>query len=559
MTHSIAGSSGHEPRGRSGPDASRGARIAQGSPLDRRAFLRASAAGALAGTVLGTDGAFEGTLAQAPALPAAGAPFSDETVPDLARALGRQAYAAQRTDDLPEALRNLSREQYAAIRTAPGAAIWSDAGLDFAIEPLHRGSAFTDRVALHLVEDGKVRPLAYARDRFDANGIALPDPGQQDWGFSGFRARARSADGALSDFAIFQGLSFFRLIARGQSFGVNARALMLRPADPRGEDFVRWRAFFIERPAPGSPLVVHALVDAASCAASLKMVLTPGDASVVSVEGRLFARTAIEHLGLGGAQTPFLFGPIGRRGLDEARAAAHASGGLQIRNGGGEALWRPVHNPQTLQISSFLDDGPKGFGLMQRARDYAAFQDDVQHWEWRPSLWVEPLGASGVEGLWGQGAVTLLEIPSDNEINENVIAYWRPKVTIPAKAEAAFSYRQTWCWQPPEPPREGPSLAGVSNSRSGRGSAGGRRLFLVDFTGEILFSGPDGAALEMRTVLLAYPGTIPRQALYLYPERRTARVAFELDTAGEPVNELRLVLKAGERQVTETWLHRWTA
>jgi glucan biosynthesis protein len=34
---------------------------------------------------------------------------------------------------------------------------------------------------------------------------------------------------------------------------------------------------------------------------------------------------------------------------------------------------------------------PKGFGLVQRDRDYAAFEDDVQRWERRPSLWIEPL------------------------------------------------------------------------------------------------------------------------------------------------------------------------
>ncbi|GJE55843.1 MULTISPECIES: glucan biosynthesis protein [Methylobacterium] len=564
MTHSTTGNPEHVPFGLSGGDPSRASEGARGEAgvvsRSRRDLLRGVAAGALAGAVLGTDAVF---AQGAPALPAAGTPFTASTVPDLARALARQPYVAPRTDDLPEALRNLSREQYAAIRTAPGAAIWGDAGLDFAVEPLHRGSVYADRVSLLLVEDGTVRPVPYARDRFTADGIALPDPGQGDPGFSGFRLRARFAGAELSDFAVFQGVSFFRLIARGQGFGLTARALMLRPADSRGEDFSRWKAFFIERPGKdGGPLVLHALLDAESCSAALRMTLKPGDASVVEVEGTLFTRTGIDHLGLGGAQSSYLFGPNGRRGLDDARAAAYASGGLQIRNGGGEAIWRPVNNPQTLQISSFLDDGPKGFGLMQRARDYAAFQDDVQHWEWRPSLWIEPMEADGPDGpgkaLWGAGAVTLLEIPSDSEVNENVIAYWRPKAAIPEKSEARFRYRQTWCWQPPEASPDQPALAGVSTSRSGRGSANGRRLFLVDFTGDILFAGQDGAVPELRTVLIANPGTITRQVLYPYPERRTVRVAFELDSGGQPASELRLALKSGERQVSETWLYRWT-
>ncbi len=201
------------------------------------------------------------------------------------------------------------------------------------------------------------------------------------------------------------------------------------------------------------------------------MSLRAGDASLCDVEGTVFARAGIDHLGLGGMTTSYLFGPHDRRGADDARAGAYASGGLQIRTGFGEAIWRPVRNPETLQISSFLDENPKGFGLMQRARDYAAFEDDVQHWEWRPSLWLEPLGA------WGPGAVTLLEIPSDSEFNENVLAYWRPKVALAAGAELPFSYRQHWCWQPPEPP----ALAQVSGTRSGAAPEN-RRRFLVDFT-----------------------------------------------------------------------------
>ena len=513
----------------------------------RRDILRS--AGALAAAALGIDTAY----AQGPVLPAAGTPFTSSTVPDLARALASQAYDAPSADDLPEALKNLNREQYEKIRAAPGATIWSDAGLGFTIEPLHRGFVYTDRVVLHLVEDGVVRPLPYARDRFDSDGTALPDPGQTDIAYSGFRVRARFSGSEPEDFAIFQGVSFFRLIATDQDFGINARALMLRPADSRGEDFSRWRAFFVEKPAAGAPLVLHALLDAQSCTAAFRFALTPGDPSVAEIEAKLFTRAAIDHLGLAGAQSRYLFGPNDTRGGDDARAAAYASGGLRVRTGGDEAIWRPVHNPRGLQISSFLDNGPKGFGLMQRERDYAAFQDDLQHWERKPSLWNEPMGASGVEGLWGEGAVTLLEIPSEAEINENIIAYWRPKVTLPANAEVSFAYRQSWCWHLPDPP----PLASVTNTRSGRGSSGERRLFLVDFTGDILFSAPEGKALDLRILLTTRAGSFTRQALFFYDSRKTVRVLFELDPGAERAVELRLALKAGERQVTETWLYRW--
>ncbi|GJD32212.1 Glucans biosynthesis protein G [Methylobacterium adhaesivum] len=508
----------------------------------RRDLIRGAGALTISAVLPGTALPGAALADDAPALPAAGTPFQAGLVTDLARALAARAYVAPRTDDLPGALADLNREQYAGIRTAPGSAVWAEAGLGFTLEPLHRGSVFRDRVALALVEDGVVRPLAYDRARFETDTVQIPTL-KEDLGYSGFKIRARFDGGELSDFAYFQGASFYRLIATGQGFGVTARALTLRPADARGEEFPEFRAIWIERPGPGGPLVVHALVDSPSATAALRMSLRPGAASLCDVEGTVFARNAIDHLGLGGMTTSYLFGPYDRRGADDARAAVHSSGGLQIRTGASEAIWRPVRNPETLQVSSFMDDGPKGFGLMQRARDYRAFQDDVQHWEWRPSLWLEPLAP------WGPGAVTLLEIPSDSEFNENILAYWRPKAGLAARAELAFSYRQHWCWQPPEPV----PVAVVSGTRSGRGTTEARRLFLVDFTGEGL-----AEAGDLRTQLSVGPGAIVTSRLYRYPDRKTVRVAFELDPRGEKACELRLALLRDDTPLTETWLYRWT-
>ncbi len=512
------------------------------SDQTRRDLLRQAGAAALAGG-LATLAAIPPARAEdAPSPPAAGTPFQASLVADLARALAARPYAAPRTDDLPDALGSLNREQYAGIRTAPGTAIWARDDLGFTLEPLHRGSVFKGRVALALVEDGLVRPVAYDPARFETDGLALP-AFKDDPGYSGFKVRARFDGGELTDFALFQGASFFRLIAAGQGFGVTARALTLRPADARGEEFPEFRAVWIERPGPGGPLVLHALVDSPSATASLRMSLRPGAASLCDVEGTVFARAAIDHLGLGGMTTSYLFGPHDRRGADDARAGAYASGGLQIRTGAGESIWRPARNPQTLQVSSFLDDGPKGFGLMQRARDYATFQDDVQHWEWRPSLWLEPLAA------WGPGAVTLLEIPSDSEFNENVLAYWRPRATLAVGAEMPFGYRLHWCWQPPEPI----PVAPVTGTRSGHGATDRTRLFLVDFTGEGLAESGD-----LQTQLSVGPGAITTSTLYRYPARKTVRVAFELDPRGEKACEMRLSLQRADKPLTETWLYRWT-
>jgi len=75
-----------------------------------------------------------------------------------------------------------------------------------------------------------------------------------------------------------------------------------------------------------------------------------------------------------------------------------------------------VANRDTLQISTFVDESPRGFGFLQRDRNFDHYQDDDQHFETRPSLWIEPIGD------WSAGGFQLIEIPSDSEINHNIIA-----------------------------------------------------------------------------------------------------------------------------------------
>ncbi|WP_298964455.1 glucan biosynthesis protein D [uncultured Methylobacterium sp.] len=520
--------------------------------------LAAGLAGAgLSGPSLAWTGGIGAAFAQdpAPAGPSLGDGdrFEAGFVVELARALAKKPFAAPATD-LPDPLNNLTYEQYVAIRPQSSALVWADEGRGFVVEPLHRGFVFTTPVALHVVEDGTVRRIAYDRNRYAFGKLKAPEEGR-DLGFSGFRLYASFGGNPPADCAIFQGASFFRALAAGQSYGVTARALTLRPAEAKGEEFPIFRAFWIERPNPGSGhIAIHALVDSVSATAALHMTLRPGDATIVDVEATLCPRTTLEHVGIAGITGAYLFGPNDRRNIDDARAAAHETGALQIRNGWGEALWRPIQNPETLQISAFMDQDPKGFGLVQRDRDYAAFEDDVQRWERRPSLWIEPLSTWGpgvAQRPWGAGAVQLIEIPSESEVNENILSYWRPKE--PIAKETAFSYRQFWCWTAPgEPP-----LARCTGTRVGKGASGKRRLFLVDFTGEGLFAPglkPDALSAALGTS----PGTIVRQVVYSYPERKTVRVLFELDPGNDTACELRLTLKAADQPLSETWLYRWT-
>lgn len=474
-----------------------------------------------------------------------GAAFSHTVVIDIARVLAKRPYVAP-ANDLPEPFASLPFDLYQGIRARPEALLWGGEARGFAVEPTHRGFVYGQNVQLFAVEDGRVRRLVYDRAQFDF-GRVTPPPGIGDLGYSGVRLFAANGDGARSEIAQIQGASFFRAIARGQEFGATARGLTLKPADPRGEEFPAFRALWIERPIPGSgALVIHGLLDSESATGAVRLTFRPGDVTIVDVEQVLMPRVALDHVGIGAVTGTYLFGPQSRRLSDDLRPAMHEVQGLQMLTGRGEWIWRPLTNPETLQISVFSDETPKGFGLVQRERGFGFYEEDERRLDRRPSVWIEPLAD------WGPGAVQLLEIPSSSETSDNVLAYWRPRQPWAAGTEVSVAYRQYWGWSPPE----APPLATVTATRVGRGSAPRRRRFLVSFTGDGLADA--GTLVEMRPSLSATPGTVQNLRVFPYPEWRTVRVAFEVETGSETLSELRLALDSGRGPLSETWLYRWT-
>ena len=267
--------------------------------------------------------------------------------------------------------------------------------------------------------------------------------------------------------AIFQGATFFRSLGRGQTYGVNARGLSIRTGDPQGEEFPLFRALWIEKPSPAADaLVIHALLDSASLTGAFHFTLRPGDATIIDTELTLVARAAVDHLGLGvddarpicsGRST--IASPTTCARASTTSAACRCSPAPANGCGGRSPIARRCRSPPS------STQNPRGFGLLQRARSFERFDDDDSHWEMRPSLWIEPIGD------WGEGEVVLLEIPSDSENNDNIIAQWRPKAGLAAGATMSFAYRQFWCWAPPARARRSRPSSVRARARSASGGA----------------------------------------------------------------------------------------
>jgi glucans biosynthesis protein len=514
--------------------------------FERRIVLKYGLAGL---TSLLADGLSAQLAAVAPPVDSPTPAFDPASVNEAARALSKKPYKAPAAD-LPDAFASLSHEQYASIRNLPGSALWASESAGYAIEPLHRGFVFTTPIAINVIENGVPRRLAYNPADFAFGQVKAPTE-VKDLGFSGFRVLRLRAGQAPLEVAIFQGASFFRSLANGQGYGVTARGLSIRTADPKGEEFPLFRNVWIEKPTlPSDALVIHAVLDSESVSGAYRFTLRAGEATIIDTECTLFPRVNLDHVGIAAMAATHVSGTLDRRRSDDVRPGIYDVAGLAMLNGKDEWLWRPVSNRETLQLSAFVDDNPRGFGFLQRDREFGRFLDDDNRWERRPSLWIEPIGD------WGQGNVTLVEIPSESEVNQNIIAYWRPRAVLTAGAEVMFAYRQLWCWTPPERP----SGATVTLSRGGRppGAPANtrRRRFMVDFNGDII--GDQQRSAEITPQIVASPGTVSSVRTFVNRDRKTWRVTFDVDPGNEALSELRLQLEVQGKPVSESWMYRWT-
>ena len=318
-----------------------------------------------------------------------------------------------------------------------------DAGLAFRLQFFHLGRNFTEPVHLYEVIDGQAREILYDPAMFDGTRAESTPPSMKDRaGFAGFRVQFITD--WKDDVAAFLGASYFRAVGGDtRQYGLSARALAVDTAFPRPEEFPRFTSFWFERPAKDAgTLTLYALLDSPSIAGALRFQIAPGGTQIMNIDSRLYPRKPIERLGIAPLTSMFFYGQNDRREANDWRPEIHDSDGLSMWTGAGEWIWRPLINPAQLHLNSYFDDNPRGFGLLQRDRNFDHYQDDGVYYDRRPSLWVEP--EAGPNGGWGKGAVQLVEIPTVDETFDNIVAFWNPVDKPKAGQELLFGYRLYW-------------------------------------------------------------------------------------------------------------------
>lgn len=457
---------------------------------------------------------------------------------------------------IPAELANMSYDQYRSILFRPEASLWRGESL-FEIQLFHPGFLYREPVVLHMASSEGEPSLKFKQDFFNYVGQAeaLAGKAPENIGFAGFRVHYPLNTNEYKDeFLVFQGASYFRLVGPGQVYGLSARGLAIDTAESSGEEFPVFREFWLIKPAPDETrLVLYALLDSPSVTGAYRFEVTPGAPTEMNVEARLFARRDIKKLGVAPLTSMFHHGENTTRFVDDFRPEVHDSDGLLVAAANGEWIWRPLSNHRALRVSSLVDENPRGFGLLQRDRDFNHYLDMEADYELRPSLWVIP------QGNWGKGRVELVEIPTDSEVNDNIVAYWVPEQAFKAGESRRFSYRlRTFDQHLAEQ-----GGARVLRTRIGWGAVPGqsnppprsKRQFIVDFAGGELENLSADVPLEAE--LQKNSGTITDLMVMRLPDQKTWRVSFKLEPEGNNLVDMRMFIKLRDQRLTEVWSYVW--
>ncbi|MBF8743897.1 glucan biosynthesis protein G [Pseudomonas guariconensis] len=424
--------------------------------------------------------------------------FNLDDVAAKAKDLAGQKYEAPKSN-LPAVFRDMKFADYQKIRFIQEKAEWAQDKTPFKLSFYHQGMHFDTPVKINQVTATSVEEIKYDPSRFEFGDVPHDPKTVENLGYAGFRVLYPiNKAGKQDEIMTLLGASYFRVVGKGHVYGLSARGLAIDTALPSGEEFPRFREFWVEKPKPADKhLVIYALLDSPRSTGAYKLILRPGSDTLVDVKSKVFLRDHVSRLGVAPLTSMYLFGSNQPSKVLNYRPALHDSEGLSIHAGNGEWLWRPLNNPKHLAVSSFSVENPRGFGLLQRQREFSHYEDLDDNYQKRPSAWIEP------RGDWGKGTVDLVEIPTADETNDNIVAFWSPeKLPEPGKP-VEFEYRLRWTID--ESQLHSQALGWVKQTMRSTGDvkqsnlireADGSVAFLVDFEGPALAALPEDTALR---------------------------------------------------------------
>lgn len=470
--------------------------------------------------------------------------FSFEDVRREAAHLASSPHRPAARPDLRSDLGRIDYDQFHALRFTPENALGHDGSTKFRIQFFPVAYIYGESIEVNVVSAGKVSPIVARPAWFDWSGAKIKPP--ESISLSGFKVLfPLHQPDALDEVAVFLGATYFRLLGREQVFGQSARGLAIDTALAKGEEFPSFRKFWIVQGAPADrELTILALLDSPAMTGAYRFVLRPGHRTHVDVEFILYARHDVSVVGIAPLTSMFFAGEATHRPDIDFRPEVHDSDGLLIAHGNGEFVWRPLTNGAELAVNSFLTQAPRGFGLLQRDRDFDHYQDLQAQYHRRPSLWIEP------RGDWGAGEVRLIEIPTRNEFNDNVVAFWVGRDPVRGGTSLSRAYRISALTDEASLSPIGRVVATrLADVQTTDGKT--MRRVVVDFSGgELDILRPRQPVAVVATAL---HGRIRNHRVEAIPARGIWRATLDVESIGRKSPEIRAFLTLDGDTLTETW------
>lgn len=477
---------------------------------------------------------------------------------ERARALAAQSSTAVPAagDEIPAELRDLTYDQYRSIRFRPDHSLWREERGFFEVQLFHLGFYYREPVGVFQVEPGSTtaQRVPFSTDLFSYD-LVPPPHAAATLGFAGLRVHAPINTPEYRDEVIaFQGASYFRSLGQNEVYGLSARGLAIDTGEPKPEEFPRFTELYLVRPGPGERAIwILALLESARATGAYAFRIEPGRSTIIDVTAQILLRAPVSVLGVAPLTSMFLFGEDAPSRFGDFRPEVHDSDTLALWSAQGEKLVRPLRNPQRTTVCSFRLDSPRGFGLLQRDKTFASYQDLEARYQDRPGIWVEP------QGDWGPGSVRLLEIATEREIDDNIAALWVPDRVPPEGLRVRYRLHVGGDNPFERVPADARRDSGASERASARAVATrhakiehGQR-FVIDFVGDRL-----EPQQGVRVQASAGNGRVVQQRVEPNPFIDGMRAVIDVvPDAGASDVELRAFLERGDEALSETWSYLW--
>lgn len=458
-----------------------------------------------------------------------------------ARALSVKPFKAQ---PRMAGIGDFSYDDYRSIHFRPTRTLWPNRR--FHLQFFAPGYRYVRAVSIHILSGHRdIRLPFQLRDFRFPHGL-YPRVLPAHIGYAGFRLLyngyhpGRSPVAENNQVIVFLGASYFRVKGAQEQFGLSARGLAIDTIAPHPEEFPHFVAFWIKRPTRSADrITVYALLNSPSATGAYRLRITPGRAAMVAVHSLLFLRRPVHELGLAPLSSMYMYDLCDRRPWAYLPPAVHDSEGFLLQTAH-KTTWRQLANPRRVMQFLFPTRHLKGFGLIQRDRDFFDYESASMRYQGRPSVWVEP------RGRWGAGAATLIEIPTPNETNDNIVAFWRP-LTMPVPGRPyRLDYRLLWNGDgPPE------SLARVVHTFASARCLRHPVRFAIDFRKQGLGALDQGGLLRAR--VLSPDGARLSHIRLQDIGPRTVQVSFRVRSLTGHAVRVQAALLSHKRVISEVW------